>query len=225
METYFYSKDRDFRLFEANEAYVRTHGAQSADQILGAANEDLFSREIADLCTRQEQFVLDSGNPLVHKIENWVDQEGVMHHVVISRFPLFDEEGNIIGVSGAFSKLEVNGVCDSSSCDRYEAKLVSLMRMMKRDMSLRLGFADLSCKVGVSERHLRRLFRDKFGMGLKAYALQLKMTEAKRQLRLTDSPLIEVAMACGFYDQSSFCNRFHSEEGITPLKFRKRSRI
>lgn len=58
--------------------------------------------------------------------------------------------------------------------------------------------AQLAGRLGISDRHLRRIFRDTFGVTPVAYAQTRRLLLAKRLLTDTALPVTEVALAAGF---------------------------
>lgn len=73
---------------------------------------------------------------------------------------------------------------------------------------------------GVSERRLRDLFRDQIGVGPKLYARILRFRGAMERLhRGEDLRWAELALECGFADQSHFANEFHAFSGVDPTTY------
>lgn len=65
-----------------------------------------------------------------------------------------------------------------------------------------------------------RAFKQVNGLPPIAYALLQRINHAKTLLA-TDAPLVEVALAAGFYDQSHFTNYFKRYLGVTPVAYRR----
>jgi AraC-like DNA-binding protein len=79
--------------------------------------------------------------------------------------------------------------------------------------------AELASDAGLSPFHLIRVFRKATGMTPSAWLADRRIHEACRQLR-AGSSASEVALACGFFDQSHFSRVFKSRLGVTPGDFR-----
>ncbi len=60
------------------------------------------------------------------------------------------------------------------------------------------SLAAIATALGVTDRHLRRVFGQEFGVAPVAYAQTQRLLLAKRLLTDTDLPVIDVAMASGF---------------------------
>ena len=71
--------------------------------------------------------------------------------------------------------------------------------------------------LGVSERHLRRVFRDAVGVSPKAFAKLARFHRALRAAR-TDrcATWASIAAATGYYDQAHLIDEFRAIAGVTP---------
>jgi len=85
------------------------------------------------------------------------------------------------------------------------------------------GVAQLAARIGVTERHLRRLFDAEFGVSVHEYAQTQKLLLAKRLLTDTALPVMEVALAAGFGSVRRFNDVLKERYGLTPLAMRKRA--
>ena len=84
------------------------------------------------------------------------------------------------------------------------------------DVSLR----ELSGLAGVSACHLLRAFQKQFGLPPHKYQIQARLRMAKRLLRQGRNQL-DVALTCGFHDQSHFHRHFKRMMGVTPGHYAK----
>jgi len=75
----------------------------------------------------------------------------------------------------------------------------------------------VAADLGVSERHLRRVFRDIVGVSPKAFA---KLTRFHRALRAaredSHARWAKIAAVAGYYDQAHLIAEFHAIAGVTP---------
>lgn len=85
------------------------------------------------------------------------------------------------------------------------------------------GVAQLAARIGVTERHLRRLFDAEFGVSVLEYAQTQRLLLAKRLLTDTAMPVAEVAHAAGFGSVRRFNDVLKTRYGLTPLAMRKRA--
>jgi AraC family transcriptional regulator len=79
----------------------------------------------------------------------------------------------------------------------------------------------VAAEVGIHPEHLAREFRRHYNCTLGDYARRLKVEFARDRFAATQAPLVEVALAAGFADQSQFTKAFRRVTGITPAAYRK----
>ena len=82
------------------------------------------------------------------------------------------------------------------------------------------GIEHLSTRVGVTSRHLRRIFDNEFGVSPIAYAQTQRLLLAKRLLTDTAMPITEVALASGFASVRRFNALFKARYRMAPGRIR-----
>jgi AraC family transcriptional regulator of adaptative response / DNA-3-methyladenine glycosylase II len=80
---------------------------------------------------------------------------------------------------------------------------------------------DLARTLGVTDRHLRRVFQQEFGVSPVEYAQTQRLLLAKRLLTDTAMPVIDVAMASGFASVRRFNDLFRTRYRLTPGALRR----
>jgi AraC family transcriptional regulator len=87
-----------------------------------------------------------------------------------------------------------------------------------------LGLEDIGREVGVHPAHLARTFRRHFHCTAGDYQRQVRVGRARQLLATSDTPLVEIALALGYADQSHFTAAFKRHTGATPSAFRRAAR-
>ncbi|SDI41374.1 DNA-3-methyladenine glycosylase II [Ferrimonas sediminum] len=80
-------------------------------------------------------------------------------------------------------------------------------------------------RLGVSDRHLRRLFDKHLGVSPLAYALNHRLLFAKQLLTESRLPVLAVAQACGFRSRRRFNDAFQRQFSLTPSDIRRRADV
>ena len=106
-----------------------------------------------------------------------------------------------------------------SRCDIEPVLARAAARLM--DEQPALSPARLAARVGVTDRHLRRVFRDEFGVSPGEYARTHRLLTAKRLLTDTRLPVAEVAHASGFRSARRLEASFGARYGLTPSAVRR----
>lgn len=87
----------------------------------------------------------------------------------------------------------------------------------RRDIDIN-SLADL---VGLSYSHVRKIFFDETGDNIVSYINSLRIEEARRMLRQTNTSINDIALSLGYNNNQSFNRFFKKFEGITPGEYRK----
>ena len=84
-----------------------------------------------------------------------------------------------------------------------------------------VGLDTLAAIAELSPKHFARAFRQSTGMPPHRWVIERRIDRAKAQLRTSDLGLAEIALACGFADQSHFTATFRKLAGTTPGGYRQ----
>ncbi|WCJ58884.1 PAS domain S-box protein [Fontisphaera persica] len=95
-----YFKDVDLRILRCSASMARWLGLASPDQAIGRTDFDFLPREIAQRRYEEEQQLLLTGKPVLEKLEEIVDAEGVAHSVITNKVPLYSSSGHLRGLIG-----------------------------------------------------------------------------------------------------------------------------
>jgi AraC family transcriptional regulator len=83
---------------------------------------------------------------------------------------------------------------------------------------------DVAQEVGAHPAHLARMFRRHFHCTAGEYQRGVRLDRARQLLATSDTPLVQIALALGYADQSHFTAAFKRHTGVTPGAFRRVSR-
>lgn len=101
-------------------------------------------------------------------------------------------------------------------------KLVSLAKEYLHDnLCVPVTLNCLSTNIGISKYYLHRLFAKLTGTTPLAYLTHIRLEKAQNQLRYSNDPIFDVAMACGFESLAYFSAVFKKHLGLSPSQYRK----
>ena len=83
-----------------------------------------------------------------------------------------------------------------------------------------ITLAGVAEELHVNTSYLSMLFRQVTGTTFKEHLNRMRIEEAERLLTNTDYPILEIAIACGYRDQSYFTKVFKKYTGLTPRQYR-----
>jgi transcriptional regulator GlxA family with amidase domain len=80
---------------------------------------------------------------------------------------------------------------------------------------------DIAAACGLSVNHLSRAFRRSTGLPPHAWLIGARLEAAKTLLRQRTRALADIALACGFADQTHFTRVFTTRIGLSPGAWRR----
>jgi AraC family transcriptional regulator len=102
--------------------------------------------------------------------------------------------------------------------------LFQTIELLRDRFSENLSLGEIARTVGIHPVHLARVFRKHYGCTLGDHVRRLRVEFACQQLATSDAPLISIAHAAGFSDQSHFNRTFKQSMRMTPGQFRENFR-
>jgi AraC family transcriptional regulator len=102
---------------------------------------------------------------------------------------------------------------------RWQAKRA--LAYIEANLGSKLSPRQLADLVAFSKSHFSRAFKRSLGLAPMAYVVSRRVERAKAMMRSTREPLSEIALACGFADQSHLTRSFHRCVGMSPGLWRR----
>jgi len=215
-DVYFFVKNASGQTLFCSRNLPSHHGFRSVEEMLGKTDQELTPGPMADAILADDQAISETGQPLLKKMELWVDLLGLPTWHLCSKFPLKDRHGKVIGIMGVLRSVEWGN--PDLPIDRTLEPAVQLLENNLKEFP---GLECLSDHCFKSARQFQRLFKQMFGMGPREYWMKLRIREACHLLRLGTQEISDVAIELGFCDQSTFTVHFRRNVGVTPAHYAK----
>jgi transcriptional regulator GlxA family with amidase domain len=98
--------------------------------------------------------------------------------------------------------------------------LVDAVTLMEANIEEPLSTLELAEHLGISRRQLERLFKKYLQAVPSRYYLDLRLQDARKQLRESDRPVGDIALMTGFSSGAHFSTAYRNHFGITPREER-----
>jgi diguanylate cyclase (GGDEF)-like protein/PAS domain S-box-containing protein len=95
-----YFKDRDGRIRYCSPHLAQVTGRASWRDMVGLHDRDIFAPELAELYAAEEAAVLERGEPLIDKVNPYIDEHGQRGWISTCKWPVRDDHGAITGLVG-----------------------------------------------------------------------------------------------------------------------------
>ena len=109
---------------------------------------------------------------------------------------------------------------DGISHDVYKC-----MTYIREHTNESISIEDAAASVNRSSSYMMKHFKNELGINMGAYIMRCKLEEAKSLLTYSEKSLAEISSYLCFSSQSYFQNVFKKQYGVTPLQYRKQTRV
>jgi PAS domain S-box-containing protein len=212
-----FAKDAEGHLLVVNQALVRRFGVRDERELIGKTDFDLHPRGHAEKYRQDDLRVMTSGKPMRNIIELFLDLRGFPTWHLTNKRPVYAEDGRILGVMGTIETYEARrtlGILHQSVLRAYEH--------IRDHFHEKISIRTLAAKCNLSVRTFERTFREQVWASPRELIVRMRVHRACDRLRESQDTLADVALSCGFYDQSAFNRHFRKHLGITPGEYRRR---
>jgi diguanylate cyclase (GGDEF)-like protein/PAS domain S-box-containing protein len=144
-----YFKDLQSRFIFNSKAHALQLNESHVSNMIGKSDYDYFPPKFAKIAFENEQRIMKTGEPQIGVVEKWEKPSGEVKWFLSSKYPLYDEDHNIIGIWGT-SK-------DISKLKEAEEQLIILNKQLQ-EANHRLEI--LSTRDGLSGLFNHRHFFD-----------------------------------------------------------------
>ncbi len=212
----FFVKNADGAYVVVNETLVRRLQARTKRALLGRRPDEVFPAPLGESYRVQDQRVVSTGVPVLNRLELHLYPTGMTGWCLTHKVPLRGKNGAVAGLIGLSRDLQA-----PSERGADYARLAEPIRLIQTRYAEPLTVGDLAKRAGLSpyqfDQRIRRIFQITPGQFLQ----KTRLDAAARLLRETQHPIGEVALACGYTDQSAFTRQFRQVVGLTPGEYRR----
>ena len=215
-DLYFFAKDRHSRFMMCNEALLQKLGMSSEDEIIGKDDYYYFEKAIADKYREEDREVMESRCAVSNRVWLVPNASGIMEWYLSNKIPLFNHEGEVVGIAGLMSDHQRAGAVLGS----YQ-NMATVIDYISAHYGEQIEVSELAAMTHLSVSQFERRFKKIFRMTPIRYVNQVRIDNAVQELVRTNRTVADIAVACGYYDHSYFTKQFKKSVGVTPLQYRK----
>ncbi len=218
-DTVYFVKDCAGRYVFANETLVKRCGLAEKGDLLGRTAAEVFPSPLGEDFEGQDQAILAGGPPIRSQLELHIYPDGRQGWCLTWKRPLRGGDGQVVGISGI--SRDVGGVASSP---RDLESVAVVMAYVRDHLDEPLKLSDLARATGLSTYQISQRMEGLLGLSPKQYVNRCRINAACYLLESSEEGLSEIALACGFSDQSAFTKQFGRMVGMTPRVYRKEKR-
>lgn len=214
-DTVYFVKDRGGRYTAVNQTLVERTGRASKAELIGRTADEVFPGALGRRIAEQDRAITLSGRRLTAELELHLYADGREGWCLTWKAPLRDVEGAITGLLGMSRDVRAGGEAPEEIRALSEALAHARANL---DKPLRIG--DLARRAGLSAFRFDQRIRQLFGMSAGQYVTRLRIDHARDRLRHSNAPISEIAIECGYADQTAFSRQFRKIVQLSPHRYR-----
>ncbi|KQQ56956.1 AraC family transcriptional regulator [Pseudomonas sp. Leaf127] len=208
-------KDVQARYRLANHTLVQRCGFRHLAPLLGKTSTEVFPAPFGGGYTEQDLRVLEKGLVLDDQLELHLYGSRQPGWCLTHKRPLYNRDDDIIGLVG----ISVDLQSASDSHPAYQ-RLAAVDAYIRTHFQRPIALKELTGIAGISVAQLERYCKRVFHLTPRQMIHKVRLEHAHRLL-LTDLPITEVALQCGYTDHSAFTRQFKTLTGFTPRQYRQ----
>ena len=211
----FFVKDVEGRYRAVNMSLVERHGLTEKSQVIGKRPRDICPGDFGGLPSTQDAEVLRTGKPILDHLEQHWYTPHKPGWCLTTKLPLRDADGRIVGLIGM--SRDVRAPIESKD---IPPGFAAALNHFETHLGDETAPSTLARKARLPAPRFARMMKRYFGLTPGQYITKTRLAAASRLLRETDKSVLEIALACGFYDHSAFTRAFRAAIGVTPTRYR-----
>jgi len=215
----FCMKDRRGTYRAANRAFAERLGLRDGSKLLNRNAQDFFPPDLAATYQQQDEQVLSTGKPLVNELELVTKRRGGTGWHLATKVPLRDSSGRIIGLASVSRDLRTP--------EAGELEMSGIARVadhIRNHLGDELRGQNLAKIAKLTPTQLDRRMKKVFHLSTAQFVRKARIAHAADQLRTTKRPIAEIALDCGYGDQTALTRQFRATVGMPPAAFREHAK-
>ena len=213
----FFVKDALGRYMAVNDTLATRCGLAGKEAALGLTTEQLYPPPFGEAFAMQDRQILRGGSTIRDHLELHLYPGGRSGWCLTFKEPIIGKNGKVTGICGISRDLHSPG----EQGEDYAALSGAIDHIHRHfDEPLRLpGLAEMA---GLSVYQFDQRIRGLFHVTAGQYLVKVRIDAACHFLSHTQQPISQIALSCGYSDQSAFSRQFKQAVGISPLAYRKK---
>ena len=215
-DTVYFLKDAEGRYVAVNQTLVERCGQTRKSDLIGRRAEALFPAPLGERISAQDRAVVRDKRSIQAQLELHLYPGGKEDWCLTWKQPVADRAGIIVGLCGISRDLN-NAASQQGELGHVSAALDSI----NDNLSETLRVEDLAALAGLSVYQLDQRVRMLHGLSVGQYITKARIELACHLLRQSDEAISQIALACGYGDQTAFTRQFRRSVGLTPRVYRE----
>jgi AraC-like DNA-binding protein len=212
-------KDREGRYICISQACVERCGLSDRSEAIGRTAHELFPKHMADRYVEQDARLFRTGKPIIDNLDLTLYPDRNPGWCITNKFPQYNAKGELIALACVSKDLVDPG--RNSLVDEDFARTIDYIQ---ENIDQQLRIPALARMAGLSSGQFERRMKCIFHISAVHFLIKTRIHLASLALAREDRSIAEIALSCGFCDQSALSRQFKQLTGLTPREYRVMTR-
>lgn len=212
----FFIKDAAGRYMAVNDTLISRCGLATKEQAIGRTVAELYPPPLGEAFTEQDREIERTGFGIRDHLELHLYAGGRRGWCITFKEPIFGKNREFAGICGISRDIQAQGTPDADY-----AALSAVIDHIHHHYDEPLRLPALAEMAGLSVYQFDQRIRALFHVTAGQYLVKIRIDAACKRLTGTSEPIADIALSCGYSDQSAFSRQFKQAVGISPLAYRK----
>lgn len=211
-----FAKDAKGRYTMVNMTLVKRLGFKEKSQLIGKMATELFPSPLGEEFSAQDLEIIQTGVGIYGRLELHLYPNQKQGWTLTYKEPIMNQDGKVVGICGL--SRDIHDL--SKQRDDLEA-VNQVIEHIKANIDTNLLIPNLAEMAKLSVYQLDQKIKQLYSVTMGQFIIQVRVEKACHLLRCSKKEIVDLALDCGYSDQSSFTRQFKQITGVTPGAYRK----
>ncbi len=215
----YFVKDDKGRYINVNTTLVKRLSLSGKEDIIGKRVDELYPGPMGEGYIQQDRSILKTGIGITGRLELHLYPNGKQGWCLTYKEPIIAKDGRVLGLVGISKDIHAPTEKKESL-----APVQEVLDYVRRNVDQPLRLPDLAEMVDLSVYQLDQRIRGLYNISAGQLITQTRIEKACNLLKSSREAIANIALDCGYSDQSAFTRQFKQTTGSTPKDFRNASK-
>jgi AraC-like DNA-binding protein len=212
----FFIKNAKGQYIIVNQTLVQRCGLKDKTQIIGQTPEQLHPSPLGEEYRKQDELILSQDKSILNQLELQLNTSCRTCWCLTTKVPIHGKQGQVVGLAGVSKDLDIP---DKKNKDFPQ--IARTVTYIKENFSESLRIEELANQADLSVYQFEDRMQTIFHLTAGQFIQKIRIDNALWKLSKSDQPIVEIALDCGYADQSAFSRQFKQAVGISPAQYRR----
>jgi len=212
----YFIKNSQGQYVVVNQSLVERCGCREKRELIGRTPDQVYPRSLGESYRMQDEALLRTDEPVLNQLELQIYPSGDTGWCLTNKVPLHGNQHQVVGLVGISKDLHA----PSEKSENYEA-VAKTIHFIQTHFDEPLKISDLAEMARLSPYRFEQRIQKIFEITAGQFIQKVRMDAAVRRLGRTEDPIVEIALDCGYSDQSTFSRQFKQTVGVSPAHYRR----